>query len=67
MDDHGAGLFTLDFTDREIQVFGKSREQKGIGTNFAVRLPELRRRRGELKEKEWRKKKKEDDKKIDRS
>jgi hypothetical protein len=45
----------------------KSREQKGIGTNFAVRLPELRRRREELKEKERRKKKKENDKKIGRS
>jgi hypothetical protein len=33
--------------------------KRGIGTNFAVRLPELRRRREELKEKERRKKKKE--------
>jgi hypothetical protein len=40
---------------------------KGIGTNFAVRLPELRRRKEELKEKERRKKKKENDKQIGRS
>jgi hypothetical protein len=36
---------------------------KRIGTNFAVRLPELRRKE-ELKEKERRKKKKENDKQI---
>jgi hypothetical protein len=39
----------------------------GIGTDFAVRLPELRRRREELKEKERRKKTIENDKKIGRS
>jgi hypothetical protein len=39
-------------------TFRQVTEQKGIGTNFAVRLPELRRRREELKEKKRRKKEK---------
>jgi hypothetical protein len=53
---------------REEDNFPASHGNKGgIETNFAVRLPELRRRREDLKEKEMRKKKKDNDKKIGRS